>query len=114
MKTIVVLAVAEVLAAVPAVIAYRRGRTHIGWYFYGMLLFPVALVHALRLKAHQERGVPDALKAVNAGKSSLSGPRRYPVCLGIRSANDPWEQQPCHERSTLGGDSDSEALQSRL
>jgi hypothetical protein len=39
--------VAFVLAAIPAMIASSKGRSPVGWYFYGLLIFPIALVHSL-------------------------------------------------------------------
>lgn len=42
--------VALVLGAIPAMIARSRGRSALLWYGYGLLLWPIAVVHALLLK----------------------------------------------------------------
>lgn len=36
-----------VMALVVAVVAAKRGRSAFGWFLYGMLIWPVALIHAL-------------------------------------------------------------------
>ena len=50
------LCASSVLGLVPAVLAYRKGRGFVTWWFYGWLLFPIALVHALLL-SEDERAV---------------------------------------------------------
>ncbi|WP_318386400.1 zinc ribbon domain-containing protein [Enterobacter sp.] len=42
--------VAIVLGIIPALIAQSKGRSFIGWWIYGFLLFIVALVHSLIIK----------------------------------------------------------------
>ena len=39
-----------ILGIIVAGIARNKGRSGLGWFFYGALLFPVALVHALLLE----------------------------------------------------------------
>lgn len=41
---------ASVLGLIPAVIAYRKGRSFGLWWIYGSMLFIVALFHSLLLK----------------------------------------------------------------
>jgi hypothetical protein len=36
-----------VLAVIPANIAFSKGRSYAGFWLYGLLFFPVALVHAI-------------------------------------------------------------------
>jgi hypothetical protein len=38
------------LGLIPALIANNKGRSFFGWYVYGVLLFIIALVHALIIK----------------------------------------------------------------
>ena len=40
---------ASLFGLIPAVLAYRKGRGFTSWWFYGWILFPVALVHSLLL-----------------------------------------------------------------
>ncbi|WP_288186097.1 hypothetical protein [uncultured Sporomusa sp.] len=52
-----------VIGLIPAVIAYRKGRTLLLWWFYGTALFIVALIHSFFLKPtaeHQEQENIDA------------------------------------------------------
>ena len=61
---IVLTLVLFLLALIPASIAHRKGRNFVLWYFYGLLLFVVALIHSLcispsetiRMKKLDERG----------------------------------------------------------
>ncbi|WP_156970881.1 hypothetical protein [Andreprevotia chitinilytica] len=44
------------LAAIPAMIANFKGRSIVGWYLYGFVIFPLALWHAIRLPYPEGRG----------------------------------------------------------
>jgi hypothetical protein len=44
------LLVMTLLGLIPALIANNKGRSFFGWYVYGVLLFIIALVHALIIK----------------------------------------------------------------
>ena len=44
------LLVMTLLGLIPALIANNKGRSFFGWYVYGVLLFIIALVHALIVK----------------------------------------------------------------
>jgi cytochrome c-type biogenesis protein len=54
---IIVFAVLALLGLFPAFIARSRGRNFFDWWFFGISLFPVALIMALRLKetAHEQQ-----------------------------------------------------------
>lgn len=41
---------ALILGAIPAMIANSKGRSPFLWYFYGLLIWPIALVHSILLK----------------------------------------------------------------
>jgi len=45
------LIMAILVGLIPAAIAQRKGRSFIGWWIYGTLLFIVALPHSLIMKA---------------------------------------------------------------
>ena len=47
--------VAALLGLIPAMIARRKGRQFVLWWVYGLLLFIVALPHALLLKPEPTR-----------------------------------------------------------
>jgi hypothetical protein len=42
-----ILLIPLLLGFIPAVIASNKGRSFMGWYIYGVLLFIVALIHSL-------------------------------------------------------------------
>lgn len=53
-----ILILAPILGLVPALIAQSKGRSFVAWWFYGTMIFIVALVHSLVIKAdshEQER-----------------------------------------------------------
>ena len=47
---------AIVLGVIPAMIASSKGRSFVGWWFYGALLFLIALVHSLLLDPQETSG----------------------------------------------------------
>lgn len=47
---VIILTIAAVLAVIPAGIASRKGRDFGPWWFYGWMLFIVALIHSLLLR----------------------------------------------------------------
>lgn len=64
--------VAIVLGIIPALIAQSKGRSFIGWWIYGFLLFIVALVHSLIIKKD-----PQAIE-----KELIdNGMRKCPFCV---------------------------------
>lgn len=48
-----ILIIAIIIGLIPACIARSKGRSFIGWWIYGALLFIIALPHALLLKSDQ-------------------------------------------------------------
>jgi len=62
---------AVLLGLIPALIAQSKGRSFIGWWIYGALIFIVALPHALIMKADQ--------KTIEA-KQISEGMRKCPYC----------------------------------
>ena len=62
------------LALIPALIAQKKGRSLGLWWFYGFMLFPVALVHSLIMKAD----------AATIERQQLSqGMRKCPHCAEL-------------------------------
>ena len=51
-----------VMAAICAMIAHSKGRSGVGFFFYGLLIWPIALVHAL-LSARREPSLRDHVEA---------------------------------------------------
>ncbi|EIQ9776278.1 zinc ribbon domain-containing protein, partial [Salmonella enterica subsp. enterica serovar Infantis] len=45
-----ILLISIVIGLIPALIASSKGRSFLGWWIYGALLFIVALVHSLVIK----------------------------------------------------------------
>lgn len=72
-----ILLIAVLLGLIPAVIARNKGRSFVGFWIYGFLLFIVALPHALLMKT-------DA-KALEAQQLSAGG-RKCPYCAEIIKA----------------------------
>lgn len=48
-----ILLIGILIGLIPAVIAQRKGRSFIGWWIYGTLIFIIALPHALLIKSGQ-------------------------------------------------------------
>jgi hypothetical protein len=59
------LVIAAVIGLLPAAIAKSKGRSFGLWWFYGAMLFIVALPHALLLKADQAALDDEALREGN-------------------------------------------------
>lgn len=55
-----------VLGLIPAIIAKSKGRSFLGWWVYGSMIFVVALVHSLVIqrdeKAHEQQMVNNGMK----------------------------------------------------
>lgn len=60
------LVIVVLIGLLPAMVAASKGRSFVGWWIYGSLLFIVALPHALLLKADQR--ALDA-RAIGSGDS---------------------------------------------
>lgn len=93
-------ALASVLGLIPALIAYRKGRSFGLWWIYGSMLFIVALFHSLLIKPRikqpqpaekneavveppREPTVPEGLKlCAHCGQVIDALSARCPVCKG--------------------------------
>jgi hypothetical protein len=60
------------MGIIVAMIANSKGKSAVSWFFYGLLIWPIALVHALLLK-------PMVAQTSNY-KDNPDGPRRCPSC----------------------------------
>ena len=69
-----ILIIAVLIGLIPAAIAQSKGRSVLGFWIYGVLLFIVALPHALLMKASP--------KAVEK-KALASGGKRCPHCAEV-------------------------------
>ncbi|NLK00580.1 MAG: zinc ribbon domain-containing protein [Clostridia bacterium] len=45
---------AMILGIIPGMIARKKGRSFLGWYIYGVLLFIIALPHSLIMKSRYQ------------------------------------------------------------
>ena len=48
------LIIAAIIGCIPACIAQSKGKSFLAWWFYGVLLFIIALPHALFMKPDQK------------------------------------------------------------
>lgn len=73
-------------AAIPAVIAERKGRSFGLWFFYGFMLFPIALIHAAVINPNEN--APDKKKCSDCGGVI---PKEAVVCAhcGTRFSSSP-------------------------
>lgn len=60
-----------VLAFIPAMIAGNKGRSAGAWWFYGVFLWPIALVHSLLIKPTSE---------FTESKQLSEGMKKCPYC----------------------------------
>jgi len=49
-----------IFGLITAIIARSKGRNFLFWWFYGILLFPFALIHAIVIK--QDREIPETMQ----------------------------------------------------
>ncbi len=61
--TIIQMALASILATAPAGIAKRKGRSFLGWWCYGFLMWIIALPHAMFLKSNHQTMQNQALNS---------------------------------------------------
>lgn len=75
-----ILIIAALLGLIPAAIAKGKGRSFGLWWFYGAMLFIVALPHALIMRADNESVEREAI---------ASGSKKCPACAEMikREAN---------------------------
>lgn len=59
------------LAGLVSVLADRKGRTPVAWFFYGFLLFPIAIIHVWFAEPNRE---------TLDWKQVRSGNKRCPLC----------------------------------
>jgi len=64
-----------IIAVIPAAIASNKGRNFFAWYVYGILLWIVALIHALVLK-------PD-MRAMDERRLATGEMRKCPHCAEL-------------------------------
>jgi hypothetical protein len=65
------LILAALLGLIPAAIAQSKGKNFVAWWFYGAMLFIVALPHALMMKSDK-----DSLEA----QARDTGMKKCPFC----------------------------------
>lgn len=70
-----ILVLVIIIALIPATIASLKGRSFIGWWIYGFLLFIVALPHALIIKPDQS--------AIDERRLSAGDLRKCPHCAEL-------------------------------
>jgi hypothetical protein len=56
-----ILQLAVLIGLIPAFIARNKGKSFVLWWFYGAMLFIVALPHALWIKPDNQKGEPEQL-----------------------------------------------------
>ena len=56
-----------IFALIPAMIASGKGRSFIGWYIYGILLFIIALVHSILIKNNAQSEQKQEKVAIQGG-----------------------------------------------
>lgn len=69
-----VLIIAAIIGLIPAFIAHNKGKAFLAWWFYGVMLFIIALPHALFMKPEQ--------KIIDRKKLS-EGMKKCPHCAEI-------------------------------
>ena len=72
-----ILVIAVLMGLIPAAIAQHKGRSFLGFWIYGALLFIVALPHALLMKANRKVVEENAL---------ASGGKKCPHCAELIKA----------------------------
>lgn len=73
-----VLVLAVLIGLIPAAIAHGKGRSFIGFWIYGAMLFIVALPHALLISSNP--------KAIEARQLSNGSNKRCPYCAEVIKA----------------------------
>jgi hypothetical protein len=54
MEFMIILIVNGVLALIPAKLASNKGRDFAQWWLYGLLIFPIALIHSMFIKMNDK------------------------------------------------------------
>lgn len=69
------LLIAIVIGLIPAAVAASKGRSFVGWWLYGALLWIVAMPHALLLRADR--------RTLEARELAGGGVRKCPACAEL-------------------------------
>jgi hypothetical protein len=78
-----------VMALVVAVVASGKGRSGVGWFFYGLLLWPVALAHICVSRRREERGPAISASPASPAPTPLADVAT-PRALGEPGAGCEW------------------------
>jgi len=73
-----VLVIAVLIGLIPAAIAHSKGRSFVGFWIYGALLFIVALPHALL--------IPSDPRLIEARQLSTGSNKKCPYCAEVIKA----------------------------
>lgn len=73
---IISLAIAACLGIIPAVIAYKKGYSFLGWWFYGWMLFIVAFIHSLFLPDKNAKA-QSSIESLMHGQSVADELKKY-------------------------------------
>ena len=68
--SIIGLVVGAAISLIPAALAKRKGYSFVGWWCYGLLIWPVAIPHVLLIRAKKKRA---AALGQQAGSSPVGG-----------------------------------------
>lgn len=74
-EVINVLLIGALLGLIPAFIAQRKGRSFVGWWIYGTLIWIIAFPHALIIKANRE--------LIELKQITEEGMKKCPYCAEI-------------------------------
>jgi hypothetical protein len=83
-----------IMAVIVAMVANSKGRYAFGWFFYGLLIWPIALVHALLLK----RVEPQRIQTEGDGHAPTR-PCSNPGCFRVLTADQ--TECPCGTTTPL-------------
>lgn len=91
-----ILIIAVLLGLIPAFIAKGKGRSFVGWWLYGSLLFIVAIVHVLLVSAKPGSDVAVKQQAIRAVASGYAPTRPTAVDFSADGviAGTPYKQEP--------------------
>ena len=93
----VFLVIAIILGLIPAAIAQHKGRSFMGWWFYGAALWIVALPHALMMKARVPQGMKKCPSCAEAVKEEAVKCKHCGEVLNKNSAPQLLECPKCHK-----------------
>jgi cbb3-type cytochrome oxidase subunit 1 len=67
-ELIEILQLSVIIGLIPAIIARRKGKSFLLWWFYGAMLFIVALIHALLMNPHKQKVQQEQMLSVGMKK----------------------------------------------